>query len=134
MKEETLEEYLDKYNKIPENNWDLIRTVEMYKRSHGIEKDSQIYEDAGISKQTWSNAMSGKTHPSVDFYIKICLIMHLNESESKELLFKGGYYLTSSNRRLTIIRYCIANKIYSISEVDDMLRKNGYEPLTKKEY
>lgn len=131
MKEETLEDYIASYKCKKENQWGLAQTISELADKHGFKKDSQIYSDALISKQTWSNVMSEKTRPSQDFLIKVSLVMHLDEHECMLLLDRGGYYLDSGNTRSLIIRYCIKNKIYSIADVDDMLKKNKCEPLTK---
>lgn len=47
--------------------------------------------------------------------------MHLNDHDFKYLLKKAGYTLSSSSEFALVIRFCIENKIYKISEVNRLL-------------
>ena len=86
-----------------------------------------MYNKANISRQTWSSIMSGKVTPQLNNLIKIVFALELNNHECKYLLKKAGYTLSSSNNYYLIIRYCIENKIYDLSKLNDLLVENGYE-------
>lgn len=71
--------------------------------------------------------MSGKVTPQLNNLIKIVFALELNNHECKYLLKKARYTLSSSNNYYLIIRYCIENKIYDLSKLNDLLIENGYK-------
>lgn len=123
---ETLEQYIVRHTKNKEKSLDFSEYLSSLLKEHGYEKDSDFYNKANITKQTWHVIMSGKSNPSLETALKIVFTLKLNNHECKYLLKKAGYTLASSSRYALIIRYCIENKIYEIWKVNEYLEANGF--------
>jgi len=91
-----------------------------------IDKASNVYTPANITRQLWSSIISEKSNPSLNVCIKIALAMRLPNNECKYLLKKAGYTLPSSSKFGLLIRYCFEHQIYNIDEVNDILEEYGY--------
>ena len=92
-------------------------------------KDSDFYNKANISKQTWSNIMSlGKT-PSMNTLLKIVFALKCNTHECKYIFKKAGLTLASHSEYNLIIRYCIENEIYDLYDVNVLLTNHGYKEI-----
>ncbi len=124
---ESLKEFIAKHKVNKEKADDFVIYLSNLIKERGYSKDSQVYNKANISRQTWSSIMSGKHIPSLNNLIKIVFALELNNHECKYLLKKAGYTLSSANNYYLIIRYCIENKIYDLSKLNDLLIENGYE-------
>ena len=122
-----LKTYIAKHKANKEKADDFVTYLSNLIKEHGYGKDSIVYNKANVSKQTWSSIMSGKHTPSLHNLIKIVFALELNNHECKYLLKKAGYTLSSSNNYYLIIRYCIENKIYDLSKLNDLLIENGYK-------
>jgi len=123
---QTLEEYMKIHKKNREKSMDFASYLYRLMDARGIQRNADVYEKAGITKQAWSNIVSGKCQPSMATAIKLALALHLNTHECKYLLKKAGYTLSSASDFALIIRYCIENGIYDFVEVDTLLSENGY--------
>ena len=124
---ESLKEFIAKHKVNKEKADDFVIYLSNLIKERGYTKDSQVYNKANISRQTWSSVMSGKHIPSLNNLIKIVFALELNNHECKYLLKKAGYTLSSANNYYLIIRYCIENKIYDLSKLNDLLIENGCE-------
>ena len=123
---ETIDEYILRHKKDKEKSSDFCEYLYMLMDKYNIKKASNIYLKANITKQCWSNIISGKACPSLNTCIKIALCMKLTNHECKYLLKKAGYTLASASNFALIIRYCFENKIYDIYKVNDILMQYGY--------
>ena len=123
---EELKTYIAKHKLNKEKADDFVIYLSNLIKEHGYTKDSEVYNKANISRQTWSSIMSGKVTPQLNNLIKIVFALELNNHECKYLLKKAGYTLSSSNNYYLIIRYCIENKIYDLSKLNDFLTEYGY--------
>ena len=124
---ESLKEFIAKHKVNKEKADDFFIYFSNLIKEHGYSKDSEVYNKANISRQTWSSIMSGKHIPSLNNLIKIVFALELNNHECKYLLKKAGYTLSSSSDYALIIRYCIENKIYDVSRFNDYLMQYGLE-------
>ena len=123
---EDLKTYIAKHKLNKEKADDFVIYLSNLIKEHGYTKDSEVYNKANISRQTWSSIMSGKVTPQLNNLIKIVFALELNNHECKYLLKKAGYTLSSSNNYYLIIRYCIENRIYDLSKLNDYLSEYGY--------
>lgn len=124
---EDLKSYIAKHKVNQEKADDFVIYLSNLIKEYGFDKDSEVYNKANISRQTWHSIMSGKHIPSLNNLIKIVFALELNNHECKYLLKKAGYTLSSSNNYYLIIRYCVENKIYDLSKLNDLLTENGYK-------
>ena len=125
----SLEEYIKKHQSNVEKSSDLSTYLFSLIDSHHFDKDSDVYNKANISRQSWSLIVSGKVKPSLNTLIKIVFALELNNHECKYLLKKAGFTLSSSSEFSLIIRYFIENKKYNIYELNETLAKYGYEEI-----
>ena len=123
---EDLKTYITRHKLNKEKADDFVIYLSNLIKEHGLTKDSEVYNKANISRQTWSSIMSGKVTPQLNNLIKIVFALELDNHECKYLLKKAGYTLSSSNNYYLIIRYCIENKIYDLSKLNDYLTEYGY--------
>ena len=127
---ENLEEYLSRYkNRSKEKTDDFVLYISSLLTDRGYTKDSDFYNKANISKQTWSNIMSlGKT-PSMNTLLKIVFTLKCNTHECKYIFKKAGLTLASHSEYNLIIRYCIENEIYDLYDVNVLLTNHGYKEI-----
>lgn len=124
---EELKDYIKKHKQNKEKSLDFVTYLYQLMDKYGYDKNSDLYNKANISKQSWSLIVSGQVSPSLKTLIKIIFALHLDNHECKYLLKKAGYTLSSSSNYALIIRYCLENKIYDLSKLNDYLIEYGYE-------
>ena len=89
-------------------------------------KDSDVYNKVHIDRRLFSKIRSdNKYHPSKDTIILLGLSLELSESEIEELLDSASYSLPKNNHYDLIIRFCFINKIYKLTDVNDLLDEYG---------
>lgn len=126
---ETLEQFIAKHRKSDEKRSDFAEYLYSLMSARGIDKPSQVYLKANITKQAWSAIIAGKVSPSLNTCVKLAFALKTTNHECKYLLKKAGYTLASSSEYALIIRYCIENGIYDIYALNDYLEKYGYAPI-----
>ena len=85
-----------------------------------------VYKRALMDRKLFSKLISDTTYkPSKKVVCTIALALHLDAKESKTLIKRAGYILTSGSKFDLAIRYCIENKIYDIYEVQLLLEKEN---------
>ena len=126
---ETLEEFIKKHRANEEKSMDLPNYLYDLMRKHNIEKDSYVYKRANITKQAWSAILSQKCTPSINTCIKIIFALKLDNHECKYFLKKAGYTLASSSDYALIIRYCLENKFFDLSVLNDYLEQYNCPPI-----
>ena len=124
-----LDQYIKKHQSNLEKSSDFSAYLFELIDKHGFAKDSDVYNKANISRQSWSLIISGKVKPSLNTLIKIVFALHLDNHECKYLLKKAGFTLSSSSEFSLIIRYFIENKKYNIYELNETLARYGYEEI-----
>ena len=122
-----LKSYITKHKANKEKADDFVTYLSNLIEERGYKKDSIVYNKANIVKQTWHSIMSGEHTPSLKNLIRIVFALELNNHECKYLLKKAGYTLSSSSKFALIVRYCVENKIYDLSKLNDLLIENGCE-------
>ena len=123
---EDLKTFIQEHKKNEEKSKDFVSYLYQLMDERGYSKNSDLYNKANISRQTWSLIISNKINPSLNSVLKIVFALELNNHECKYLLKKAGYTLASSSTYSLIIRYCIENKIYDLMTVNELLEQNGY--------
>lgn len=112
---ENLEEYLN-HTKSKSFNEILFSFID--ESGH---KDSEIYKKVNIDRKLFSKIRCDNNYiPRKNIIIKLCLALELEKDEFNKLLNSAGYSLTSSKFD-QIISYCLDNKVYKLSQVNDYL-------------
>lgn len=124
-----LDQYIKEHKQNIEKTMDFVSYLYLLMDKHGINKSSYLYNQALITKQTFSKIISGKEIPSVTTCVKFAFILKLDNHECKYLFKKAGYTLASSSTRNLIIRYCIENKIYDFDKLNQYLVKYHCKPI-----
>ena len=124
-----LEEFIKKHQINKEKSKDFQSYLFELIEKHGFKKDSDVYNKANISRQSWSLIISGKVTPSLTTLIKIVFALKLDNHECKYLLKKAGFTLASSSEYALIIRYFIETKDYDIYKLSDCLEEHGFEGI-----
>ena len=85
-------------------------------------KESEVYKAAQIDKRLFSKIVSDRQYkPSKDTAIALAFALKLTLYEAENLLSRAGYTLSHSNTRDIIIEYFFREKIYNISDINDVL-------------
>ncbi len=85
-------------------------------------KDSDVYNKVHIDRRLFSKIRNDNTyHPSKETIILLGLSLELSELEIEELLHSASYSLPKNNYYDLIIRFCFINKIYKLTEVNELL-------------
>lgn len=83
-----------------------------------------VYTNSLITKQTASKIKKNKYyHPDKSTAMRLCVGLGLNLDETKDLLARAGYALSSCDKRDVIFSFFIENEIYDIYEIDIALEK-----------
>ena len=85
-------------------------------------KDSEVYKRAEISKQIFSNILNNENyHPTKSTMIQLAIGLELDLAQTQKLLEKAGYALTRSSKADLVVEYCIKQKIYSVTFINEAL-------------
>lgn len=126
---ESLEESINK-KRSHEKSMSLGSYINELMGKKGYENAKDLYLAAGISKQAFYKILSSEDyHPSLETMIRLALALKVDNHECKYLLKKASFTLASSSKFSLIIRYCIDNRIYEIDKVNELLKKEGYQPI-----
>ena len=92
-----------------------------------------LVEDTGISERTIKNYRNGKSAPTLEYIISICVAMGLSSWTSRNLLKSAHFTFDASEGQpyeaySFIIDYMTVD--YSVMEVNEYLRKKGIPPLS----
>ena len=86
--------------------------------------DPEVYNKVHIDRRQFSKIRCDSNyHPSKDTVILLALALELTEKELEELLESAAYSLPKNNHYDLIIRFCFINKIYKLTEVNDLLNE-----------
>jgi hypothetical protein len=85
-------------------------------------KDSDVYNKAGIDRRLFSKIRSDKNyHPSKETIILLAIALELSEKELDDLLESASYSLPKNNKYDLIIRFCFINKIFKLTDINELL-------------
>ena len=90
--------------------------------------DVECYKAANVNRQIFSKIRSSAGEKDKDYYqptkntaLSFTVALKLSLEESYELLKKAGFTFSKSNKTDIIVEYCIKNKIFDITKVNDIL-------------
>ena len=108
--------------KIEEKNVDTWQETVLYLIDIKGYTDPEVYKRGNISKQTFSKIRCNRYYqPLKDTAIQMCFGLKLNLDETRDLMNKAGFTLSSSIKRDLVVRYFIEEKIYDINSLNDVL-------------
>ena len=85
-------------------------------------KDSDVYNKVHIDRRLFSKIRSDKNyHPSKETILLLALALELSEEKLDKLLDSASYSLPKNNKYDLIIRFCFINKIFKISDINELL-------------
>lgn len=85
-------------------------------------KDSDVYNKVHLDRRLFSKIRSDKNyHPSKETVILLAIALELTEKELDELLDSASYSLPKNNKYDLIIRFCFINKIFKLSDINELL-------------
>ena len=85
-------------------------------------KDSDVYNKVNIDRRLFSKIRSNKEyHPSKETIILFGIALELSEEEIEDLLRSASYSLPKNTIFDLIIRFCFKERIFNISQVNELL-------------
>ena len=94
-----------------------------YMEERKIIKNSVLWNKAGISKQVFSNVLSGKAKPSLKTAVALAMALELDWDETVDFLANAGLALGNNSQFDVIVKYFIKNRNYNISQLDVQLAR-----------
>ena len=89
-------------------------------------KNSDVYRRALVDRKVFSKIKNNPDyHPQKETALCLCVGAKLNLDESKDLLARAGYALSSYDKMDIIFAYFIENGIYDMIELDIQLEEHG---------
>ena len=85
-------------------------------------KDSEIYKKANLSRQHFSKIRNNPSYkPTKETAVALALALELDLRQTRDLIGRAGYALSSSSKFDVIIMYFIERKIYNLFEINATL-------------
>jgi len=85
-------------------------------------KDSDVYNKIHMDRRLFSKIRSDKYyHPSKETIVLLAIALELNENELDELLESASYSLPKNNTYDLIIRFCFINRIFKLTDINELL-------------
>lgn len=85
-------------------------------------KDSEIYNKANVSRQHFSKIRNNPHYkPTKQTAIAFAIALELDMTQTKDLIGRAGYTLTTSSKFDTIIMYFIQEGIYDMFDINETL-------------
>lgn len=89
-----------------------------------------VYSEAGYDRKLFSKIQSDpEYHPRKYTVVRFALALKLNLEETEDLLNAAGFALSRSMIVDIVIKYCIANDMRSVLEVNNILESWGLETI-----
>ena len=93
------------------------------------EKDSDVYKRAGLDRKLFSKIRCDRKYqPSKQTAIAFAIALRLNPDETRDLLLKAGYALSTSRLADVIVSFYIEEGVYDLSVINEGLYEHN-EPL-----
>ena len=119
--EELYEEEINTYIKSNYSNSNFQNTLFKMIDERNL-KDSDVYNKVNIDRRLFSKIRSDKNyHPSKETVILLAIALELNEKELDNLLESASYSLPKNNKFDLIIRFCFINKIFKLTDINELL-------------
>ena len=116
-KTSNIKEFIDKYEQYNDFQTILFKFID----DRDL-KDSDVYNKVHIDRRLFSKIRSNKNyHPSKETIILLAVALELTEDELDELLESASYSLPKNNKYDLIIRFCFINKIFKLSDINELL-------------
>ena len=85
-------------------------------------KDSEIYNKANVSRQHFSKIRNNPDYkPTKATAIAFAIALELNMDQTRDLIGRAGYALTTSSKFDLIIMYFIQNHNYNMFDINETL-------------
>lgn len=85
---------------------------------------TDVYKKADISKQNWSNYISGKNSPNLVNARKLMIGLECSIEEAEHLLSLCGFQFVKNNKADECLKMCLAKHIFNM--VDAYIFVNNY--------
>lgn len=122
-KNSNIEDYFNKHNQYSDFQTMLFKLID----DRNL-KDSDVYNKVHIDRRLFSKIRSDNNyHPSKETIILLAIALELTEYELDELLNSASYSLPKNNKYDLIIRFCFINKIFKISDINELLHEYNYK-------
>ena len=100
-------------------------------RKYGF-SSADVYKAGNVDKSLFSRLQSNPDYmPSKDTAVSIALAMKLSLEEAEDLLRRAGYTLSHAIIRDIVLECCFKKKIFNVIEVNIILDRLGYKPLSR---
>ncbi|MCR5317996.1 MAG: helix-turn-helix transcriptional regulator [Treponema sp.] len=128
---EKTEEELRKSGIVVEKDDKFYDLLRKFRDRAGME-EVDLYTRAGLSKAVFSNIRSGKSVPKQENVLSLALTLKLSLSETKLLLERAGHAFVPGSIFSKIITDALRQNVGTVDDVNEVLVKNGLEPLGSK--
>ena len=113
---------INKFIEKHENDYNDFQTTLFNMIDERNLKDNEVYNKVHIDRRLFSKIRSGKNyHPSKETILLLGFSLELNEEEIEKLLDSASYSLPKNNHYDLIIRFCFINKIYKLTDINNLL-------------
>lgn len=87
----------------------------------GFKSDSDFYNQAGISRQTFSKMRNSKSQISREMALHMAVALGLDYEEGVEFLNYAGYSFNPNSRREQILSFLMRKRKYTFYEMEELL-------------
>ena len=85
-------------------------------------KDSEVYARANLSRQHFSKIRNNPAYrPTKSTALALAIALELDLAQTKDLIGRAGYALTSSSKFDLIVMYFIEQKHYDLNDINEAL-------------
>ena len=113
---------INKYIESHKNDYNDFQTMLFNLIDERNLKDADVYNKVHIDRRLFSKIRSDKNyHPSKETILLLGFSLELSENEIDKLLESASYSLPKNNYYDLIIRFCFINKIYKLTDINDLL-------------